>query len=68
MFKNEEGELMPYVNVKLAGSLPRDKKEKIAKDICESLERHASKPKDATYIVFDEINRENWAKGERLLG
>ncbi len=58
---------MPYVNVKVAGSLTKEQKEEIAKDIVDSLLRVAKKPKDATYVVFDEVSRENWAVGDKLL-
>ncbi len=59
---------MPYVNVRVAGKLSRDQKKQIAKEFSEVLERVAGKPKDATYLVFDEVDRENWAKGDTLLG
>ena len=59
---------MPYVNLKVAGKLTRQQKEAIAKEFAETLERVAGKPKDATYLVIDEVERENWAKGEKLLG
>ena len=59
---------MPYVNVKVVGKLNKDQKLKISHDISESLLKHAGKPKDHTYIVFDEVSGENWAKGEQLFG
>ncbi len=59
---------MPYVNVKTAGTLTREQREAIAKDISESLERVAAKPKAHTYIVFDEVERDHWAVGDELLG
>ncbi|OGX05885.1 MAG: 4-oxalocrotonate tautomerase [Omnitrophica bacterium RIFCSPLOWO2_12_FULL_50_11] len=59
---------MPYVNVKLIGKLTREQKEKISKDISESLLQHAGKAKEHTYIVFDEVAGENWAKGDTLFG
>jgi len=59
---------MPYVNIKVAGKLTKEQKKQIAKEFSETLEKVASKPKDATYIVIDEVQRENWAKGENLLG
>ncbi|HZV99827.1 MAG TPA: 4-oxalocrotonate tautomerase family protein [Methylophilaceae bacterium] len=58
---------MPYVNVKLAGSLTRDQKAKIAQEITDTLERVAHKPKSYTYIVFDEVEEENWAVAGDLL-
>ncbi|MFH1428196.1 MAG: 4-oxalocrotonate tautomerase family protein [Candidatus Margulisiibacteriota bacterium] len=59
---------MPYIDVKVAGKLTREQKEEISKDICDSLERVANKSRNSVYIVFDEVERENWAVGEKLLG
>lgn len=59
---------MPYVSVRVAGKLTRAQKEIIAGEISQALEKHAAKPKDSTYVVFDEVDRENWAKGDKLLG
>ena len=59
---------MPYVNVKVVGKLTKQQKQNISRDISESLLKHAAKPKDHTYIVFDEVTGENWAKGEQLFG
>ncbi len=59
---------MPYVNVKVVGALSKDQKQKISSDISDSLLKHAGKPKDHTYIVFDEVDGSNWAKGETLFG
>lgn len=58
---------MPYVNVKLAGSLSKEQKAKIAEEITDTLERIANKPKSYTYIVFDEVEGENWAVAGELL-
>lgn len=58
---------MPYVNVKLAGSLSKEQKAKIAEEITDTLERVANKPKSYTYIVFDEVEGENWAVAGELL-
>ena len=59
---------MPYVSIRVAGKLTRQQKESIAKEFSETLEKVAGKPKDSTYLVFDEVDRENWAKGDKLLG
>ncbi len=48
---------MPYVNVKLAGTISREQKQKIAQEITATLERHAHKPPAYTYITFDEVGR-----------
>lgn len=59
---------MPYVNVKVVGKLTKEQKQKIAGEISASLLKHAGKAKDHTYIVFDEVPGENWAKGDQLFG
>lgn len=59
---------MPYVNVKVRGSLTKEQKSQIVEEISDTLLRVAQKPKEATYIVIDEVSGENWAKGGKLLG
>lgn len=58
---------MPYVNIRIAGSLTREQKRDIAVEITDVLERIAHKPKSYTYIAFDELPDENWAVGGKLL-
>lgn len=59
---------MPYVNIKLAGSMTKEQKAEIAKEVTETLERVASKPASYTYIVFEEVEYEDWAIGGKMLG
>ena len=59
---------MPYINVKLAGTLNRNQKEEIAKEITDVMQRVAGKPPSYTYIVFDEVKSEDWGIGGSLLG
>lgn len=58
---------MPVVTIKLAGTLSRDQKQKIAEEITATLERHADKPASYTYIAFEELPYQNWAMGGALL-
>ncbi|HZV97454.1 MAG TPA: 4-oxalocrotonate tautomerase family protein [Methylophilaceae bacterium] len=58
---------MPYVSLKIAGSLTREQKKKIAQEITDTLERVAHKPKSYTYIVFEEVEMEDWAIAGDLL-
>ena len=59
---------MPYISLRVAGKLTREQKAAIAREFAETLEKIAAKPKSSTYLVFDEVERENWAQGEKLLG
>ncbi len=58
---------MPYVNVRVAGNLTADQKREIARGISRTLLEVADKKPETTYVVFDEVDRENWAVGENLL-
>jgi 4-oxalocrotonate tautomerase len=58
---------MPVVTVKIAGTLNREQKRKIAAEITATLERHADKPASYTYIAFEELPDENWAIAGKLL-
>ena len=59
---------MPYVNIRVAGTLTREQKAQIAEELTDTLERVANKPKSYTYISFDEIPHENRAIAGNLLG
>lgn len=58
---------MPVVTIKIAGSLSREQRQKIAAEVTATLERHAEKPARYTYIAFEELPVENWAIGGSLL-
>jgi 4-oxalocrotonate tautomerase len=58
---------MPYINLRIAGTANKEQKEEIAKQFSQTLLDVLGKPKDATYLVIDEVPRENWAKGETFL-
>ena len=59
---------MPYISLRVAGKLTRDQKQAIAREFAETLKKIAGKPKDSTYLVIDEVERENWAVGDAFLG
>lgn len=59
---------MPIVNLKVVGKLTKQQKEKIALEFSETLLKVAGKPKDSTYLVIEEVNGENFAKGDKLFG
>ena len=58
---------MPYVNIRVVGTLSREQTQQIAEEIPDTLERIALKPKSITLVVFDEVPGENWAVGGQLL-
>ncbi len=59
---------MPYINLKVVGKLTKEQKSQIAKEFSDTLLRVAGKPKDATYLVIDEVEGANWAQGDKFFG
>ena len=59
---------MPFINLKVLGKLSKYQKQKIAEEFSDTLLRVAGKPKNATYLVIDEVAGENWAQGEKFFG
>ncbi len=58
---------MPYVNIRVAGTLTKEQKEKISKGVTEVICREAHKPPEAVLIFIDEVERDNIAKAGTLL-
>ncbi len=58
---------MPYINVKVAGSLTVEQRKTIADRFSHVLHEVAGKNPSSTYIVFEEVARDSWAVGGRLL-
>ena len=58
---------MPYVNIRVAGTLTRDQKAKIADEVTDTLHRVANKPKEAVLIFIDEVEKENIATVGKLI-
>ncbi len=58
---------MPLIQIKVAGILSKEQKQQIAESFSKTLHEVANKKPDSTYIIFDEVDRENWAVGSNLL-
>ena len=58
--------IMPFVNVKLVGKLSEKQKAEIASKFTKTLEDVAGKSAKYVYVVFDEVERENWAMAGTL--
>ena len=58
---------MPYVNIRVAGTLSREQKQKISKGVTEVISEVANKPPENILIFIDEVVHENIAKSGKLL-
>ncbi len=58
---------MPYVNIRVAGTLTKEQKANISKGVTEVIAKEANKPPEAILIFIDEVPHENIAKAGNLL-
>jgi 4-oxalocrotonate tautomerase len=58
---------MPYVSIEIAGRITKDQKNQLAEQITEIIKKVTGKPSQYTYVVFKEVEKENWAIGGKLL-
>jgi 4-oxalocrotonate tautomerase len=58
---------MPYVSIEIAGRITKDQKSQLAEQITEIIKKVTGKPSQYTYVVFKEVEKENWAIGGKLL-
>jgi 4-oxalocrotonate tautomerase len=65
--KPTQGVIMPYVNIRVAGTLTKEQKQKISKGVTEVISKEANKPPEAILIFIDEVPHENIAKAGKLM-
>ncbi len=58
---------MPYVNIRVAGTLSKEQKEKISKGVTEVISKEANKPPETVLLFIDEVERDNVAKAGKLM-
>ena len=52
---------MPCVNLQILGKLTKEQKAEISAQFTKTLQEVAGKPPEYTYIIIEEVDRENWA-------
>jgi 4-oxalocrotonate tautomerase len=58
---------MPYVNIRVAGTLSKTQKAEICQGVTQVIAKAAGKPEDSILIFIDELPHENIAKAGVLL-
>ncbi len=58
---------MPYVNIRVAGTLTTQQKAEICSGVTEVIVKVANKPPSSVLIFIDELPHENIASGGKLL-
>ncbi|MDH4318501.1 MAG: 4-oxalocrotonate tautomerase family protein [Desulfobulbaceae bacterium] len=58
---------MPYVSIRVAGTLSREQKQKLVQRVTDVIAEETNKPKGSVLIFIDEESRENIGSGGVLL-
>jgi len=58
---------MPYVNIRVAGSLTEEQKANISQGVTDVLVKEANKPPESVLVFIDEVPPGNIAKKGKLL-
>ena len=54
---------MPFVNIQILKGHPQTRKDEISRRVTEAISELAMLPKDAIWVVFDELAAEDWYVG-----
>ena len=58
---------MPFIRISMFPR-PKEVKQALAKDLTELMTKHCNAPADATWIVFEDVEKDHWSMGGQLKG
>jgi 4-oxalocrotonate tautomerase len=56
---------MPFVNIRILEGHPQARKDEISRRVTEAISEVAELPKDAIWVVFEDVAAEDWFVGGR---
>ena len=54
---------MPFVNIRILKGHPQERKDEIARRITDAISEVAKLPKEAVWVVFEDVAAEEWYVG-----
>jgi 4-oxalocrotonate tautomerase len=54
---------MPFVNIQILKGHPQKRKDEMSRRVTDAIAELAGLPKDAVWVVFDEVAAEDWYVG-----
>jgi 4-oxalocrotonate tautomerase len=55
---------MPFVNIRILEGHPQQRKDEIARRVSETISEVAKLPKEAVWVVFEEVAADDWYVGQ----
>jgi 4-oxalocrotonate tautomerase len=56
---------MPFVNIRILKGHPQESKDEIARRVTETISEVAKLPKEAVWVVFEDVTSDDWYVGEK---
>jgi 4-oxalocrotonate tautomerase len=66
MVSHSEEQIMPIVRVEMFSGRTHAQKQELARAITEAVANIAHTTPDATIVIFNDVERENWAQAGKL--
>ena len=54
---------MPFVNIQILEGHPKERKDEIARRVSEAISELAQLPKEAIWVVFEDVRADDWYVG-----
>ncbi|HJZ34429.1 MAG TPA: 4-oxalocrotonate tautomerase family protein [Hyphomicrobiaceae bacterium] len=55
---------MPFVNIRILAGHAQERKDEIARRVTETISEVAELPKEAVWVVFEEVGADDWYVGQ----
>ena len=56
---------MPFVSIKILAGHPQQRKDEISRRVTDAISEVAQLPKEAVWVVFEDVAAEDWYVGSR---
>jgi 4-oxalocrotonate tautomerase len=56
---------MPFVNIQILEGHPQERKDEIARRVADTISEIAKLPKEAIWVVFEDVKATDWFVGDR---
>lgn len=54
---------MPFVNIRILEGHPQERKDNISRRVVEAISEEAKLPKEAIWVVFEDVTADDWYVG-----
>jgi 4-oxalocrotonate tautomerase len=58
---------MPFVNIQILKGHPQERKDEISRRVTDAISEVAQLPRDAIWVVFEDVTDEDWYVGGRTV-